>query len=196
MRPIAWYAIVPLMLAALIVGVIESLDTSWGLVRYWWVIAKLALTVIATAVLLLQMRLIDGVAAFAAGATVLPPELGEARAALVLHSAGGLAVLLLAVMLSIYKPRGRTRHGQRRATALGRRQPLLQPVDVVVPGDDVGIVDQLAEEGDRRLDPVDDEFVEGARQPPQALVAGAGVDDQLADQAVVVGRDRIALIDA
>ena len=37
---------------------------------------------------------------------------------------------------------------------------------------------------------------QAALQPHQAFVAVAAVDDQLADQAVVVGRDAIALVDA
>ncbi|MEJ0097470.1 MAG: hypothetical protein WDM84_05420 [Bauldia sp.] len=107
MKAIAWLVIVPLILAALLVGIAESLATPWGLFRHWWVVAKLVLTVVATVVLLLQMNLIDGVAAFASAAA-LPPALGQARMALVLHSGGGLVVLIVAVVLSVYKPRGRT----------------------------------------------------------------------------------------
>ena len=50
--------------------------------------------------------------------------------------------------------------------------------------------------GKRRVDAVDDEFVERAAQAHQRLGAGAAVHDQLADQRIVVRRDRIALIDA
>lgn len=106
MRTIAWLLIVPLMGAALVVGVVESLGTPWGLFRTWWVVVKLVVTVLAAAVLLLQLRLIDAVAAFAA-AGAIPADLTEGRMALVLHSAGGLAVLLLPAALSIWKPRGR-----------------------------------------------------------------------------------------
>jgi hypothetical protein len=57
-------------------------------------------------------------------------------------------------------------------------------------------LDQIAEQRDRRLDAVDDEFVQAAAQAHHAFVAVAAVHDQLADQAVVVGRDLVALIDA
>src|SRR5918997_572837 len=48
---ITWAVIVPLCLASLVTGVVQSLGTSWGLVRHWWVLIKLALTVVATGLL-------------------------------------------------------------------------------------------------------------------------------------------------
>jgi hypothetical protein len=56
------------------------------------------------------------------------------------------------------------------------------------------IIDQIAEQGKGRLDAVYDELVEGAAEAHQALLPCAAVDDELADQAVVVGRNAIALI--
>jgi hypothetical protein len=67
---------------------------------------------------------------------------------------------------------------------------LLQPVDVVVAVGDVGLRTSVAEQRQRRLDAVDDEFVERAAQAHHAFDAVAAMHDQLADQAVVVGRDR------
>ena len=57
-------------------------------------------------------------------------------------------------------------------------------------------MDEFAEERNGRLDAVDDEFVERPVEPRHAFGPRAAVDDELADQAVVVGRDRVALIDA
>src|SRR4029450_4465177 len=74
-------------------------------------------------------------------------------------------------------------------------EDLLQPVDVVVAVDDVVLAHQRAEQRQRGLDAVDDEFVERALEPHQAFAAGLAVDDELADQRVVVGRDRVAVID-
>ena len=68
-------------------------------------------------------------------------------------------------------------------------------MDVVKPVLDVGIANQAAEQRQRRLDPVDDELVERAAQAHQRFGARAAVDDQLADQRIVVRRDRIALVD-
>src|SRR5690606_37836909 len=80
--------------------------------------------------------------------------------------------------------------------SLAGAEMLLQPVDVVEAVGDVGVLHQLGEQWDRRLDTVDDELGEAAPEPHQALVAVLPVDDELADQAVVVGRDAVALIDA
>ena len=63
---IGWYVLVPLSLAALISGLVLSLGTRWGLVRHWWVLAKLVLTVVATAVLLRHMQLVSRIAKVAA----------------------------------------------------------------------------------------------------------------------------------
>lgn len=110
---VARLVVVPLAVAALLLGVAESLGTSWGLVRHYWLIAKLLLTATAVVVLLLQLPTIEGVAEAALAGPLQPGDLRDARLALVVHSSGGLTVLLLPVLLSIYKPRGRTRFGRR-----------------------------------------------------------------------------------
>jgi hypothetical protein len=52
MKLIAWWVVLPPVLAALLTGLIQSLGTEWGLFRHYWVIAKLAITVVTIAVLL------------------------------------------------------------------------------------------------------------------------------------------------
>lgn len=42
-----FFLVIPLAFAALTTGVVLSLVTPWGLTRYWWVLTKLALTVVA-----------------------------------------------------------------------------------------------------------------------------------------------------
>ena len=44
MELVTWALIVPLSIATLLTGVVQSLGTTWGLFRYHWVIAKLMLT--------------------------------------------------------------------------------------------------------------------------------------------------------
>ncbi len=108
MELIARFVIVPLAFASLLTGLIQSLGTQWGLLRHYWVLVKLLLTVFATIVLLIKMELI-GYAARLAAETILP--LADLRAAgiqLVVHAAGGLLVLLIPAALSVYKPRGLT----------------------------------------------------------------------------------------
>jgi len=121
MALIAWVIILPLAVSALLIGLIESLGTKWGLIRHYWVIVKLALTLIAIIVLLLQMGTVTYLGHVAQ--SIQPGDLVEPRTVMVVHSAGGLLVLLLPLALSIFKPRGRTGWG--RATTL--RSPLPPP---------------------------------------------------------------------
>jgi len=114
MNLLAEFIIVPLMLASLVIGIIQSLGTRWGLFRYYWVLAKLALTVLATVVLLFQMDSIGLLAGIAAKTTPASADLGQ-QIRLVIHSAGGLLVLIVPVALSVYKPPGATRYGFRKA---------------------------------------------------------------------------------
>ena len=50
-----WFVIVPLSLASLLTGLVQSLGTTWGLFRHYWVLVKFLLTIGATIVLLLHM---------------------------------------------------------------------------------------------------------------------------------------------
>ncbi len=57
-----WFAIIPLALVSLLTGVVSSLGTRWGLFRYYWVLMKLVITVLATLVLLVHTQPIDRLA--------------------------------------------------------------------------------------------------------------------------------------
>lgn len=109
-----WFVIVPLSLAALLSGLVQSLGTTWGLFRHYWVLVKLLLTIIATAVLLLKTRPISYVASVATKTTLSSADLRGLRSELVVHSGGGLLVLLVIATLSVYKPWGTTRYGRRK----------------------------------------------------------------------------------
>jgi hypothetical protein len=110
--------IVPLAFASLLTGIVQALGTPWGLFRYYWIGAKLLLTVFATTILLLKMPLI-GQAAREAMVPGSLPSLGEAGRALVMHSAGGLLVLLVITILSVYKPWGLTLYGRHKLRERG-----------------------------------------------------------------------------
>jgi hypothetical protein len=110
----AWLVIVPLAFASLLTGLVQSLGTTWGLFRHYWVLAKLLLTVLVTIVLLLQMEGISHVAGVAAETTLSSADLLGLRRSIRTHAAGGLLVLLVPVALSLYKPRGMTRYGWRK----------------------------------------------------------------------------------
>ena len=106
-------AIVPLAFASLLTGLVVSLGTKWGLFRNYWVIAKLLLTVFATIILLIETQTISYMANIAADPTTSSDDLVALGSTLV-HSIGGLVVLLLTMILSVYKPRGMTRYGWRK----------------------------------------------------------------------------------
>ncbi|HET9832158.1 MAG TPA: hypothetical protein VFP91_10625, partial [Vicinamibacterales bacterium] len=66
MEVTTWGVIVPFSFASLATGLVQSLGTTWGLFRYYWIVAKLALTVVATIILLVHTQPIGRVAAVAA----------------------------------------------------------------------------------------------------------------------------------
>lgn len=111
------YSIVPLSLAALGTGLIQSLGTQWGLIRHYWVLTKFLLTTLA--VVILQMHQF---AAIKAGKMVLEApvgtlpqvELRELGFDLLRASGLGIVVLLLVLILSVYKPWGLTSYGWRK----------------------------------------------------------------------------------
>src|SRR5262249_5641365 len=106
-----WYAVVPLALTALFTGLIGALCTVWGLFRHYWVVFKLLLTTVTTAILLVHMPSVSlHVSGAASGQT---SHLGQLEGEL-LHAGGGLAVLLVTAVLGIYKPRGLTPYGWRK----------------------------------------------------------------------------------
>lgn len=112
MEPAARLVLVPLAFASLLTGVVSSLVSPWGLFRHYWVLAKLLITAFATIVLLTYMGTFRYMANMAADPSV---ELAVVRnAAPRLHSVLALCVLLIAIVLAVYKPRGMTRYGWRK----------------------------------------------------------------------------------
>lgn len=109
-----WFVIVPLSIASLLTGVVSSLGTTWGLVRYYWVVVKLVITVLATVALLVHMQPVSYIAGIAAGTTWSTDALHGLRTQLVIQSGAAVLALLVATVLSVYKPQGRTRYGRRR----------------------------------------------------------------------------------
>jgi hypothetical protein len=117
MDVLTWSLIVPLCMASLVTGILQALGTPWGLLRHYWVIAKLVLTVVATAVLLMHTRPIGVVATQAASTALAPTDLRALRVQLIGDAVAALVVLFATTVLSVYKPRGMTRYGWRRQHA-------------------------------------------------------------------------------
>ena len=108
-----WLVIVPLNLTALLTGLVQSLGTTWGLFRHYWVLIKLLLTVVATVLLLLHTQPIGSVADAALSGPVAGDDLRDLRVQLVGDAVAALLLLLTTTALSVWKPRGLTRYGQR-----------------------------------------------------------------------------------
>ena len=116
------YAIVPLSLASLAIGVVQSLMSPWGLLRYWWVVVKLALTIGATLVLLQYTQTMTHLAERAGDPAASISELRALAPSPLIHASAGAAVLIGANVLSVYKPRGLTPYGWRWEDEQRRRQ--------------------------------------------------------------------------
>jgi uncharacterized membrane protein len=84
---------VPMGVLAFGVGVLLSLGTTWGLVRHWWVVAKIG---IATAVIVTDLVVLLPAAHDAVAGGVAPGPLRDG-----------------ATVLSVFKPRARTPWGKR-----------------------------------------------------------------------------------
>lgn len=92
------------------IGTVQALGSRWGLVRHYWVLIKFLITVVA---FVSKLQLISYLAGVAAQTTPSAGDVGT-QMELVLHSGGGVLVLLVPAALSVYKPRGMTRYGQRK----------------------------------------------------------------------------------
>jgi hypothetical protein len=109
-----WCVIVPLCFASLLTGIVQSLGTRWGLLRHYWVVAKLLIAILATVVLLVHMQPIGDVARVAAERSLAAGDLRAVRIQLVADAGAALLVLVVATALSVYKPRGLTPYGWRK----------------------------------------------------------------------------------
>ena len=117
MKLIGWRVIVPLGLASLLTGLVQSLGTTWGLFRHYWVLLKFVLTVVATVLLLLHMTLVDRLAEIANGPAFFDSRLHGHRFHIMADAAGAVILLVVNTVLSVYKPRGMTRYGLRKQRA-------------------------------------------------------------------------------
>jgi hypothetical protein len=94
--------VVPLSLLAWLTGVVCALGTRWGLLRHWWVLAKLATTTLMAVLVLVALT--PGVRAAAQAAQSLSTQ---ERSQFVVPPSVACALLVLNVAMSVYKPWGR-----------------------------------------------------------------------------------------
>jgi len=114
MEPLAWYVLVPLAAASLVVGIIQSLGTPWGLIRQYWVTFKLLITIFSTIVLISYMTTFNQMSEAALNPASTADQLRPFAGSVLLHGGLALAGLVISVVLSIYKPRALTPYGHRR----------------------------------------------------------------------------------
>lgn len=121
MELIGWYVIMPFCVATLVTGLVVSLGTPWGLFRYYWVLVKFLITVIAALILFGFTETLSSLGNLAADATSSIPELRNLNQSPALHSGGGLLAILVATILAVYKPWGLTPYGRRKREPGGVR---------------------------------------------------------------------------
>jgi hypothetical protein len=106
-----WYVLTPLAVASLATGVLQGSGTHWGLLRHYWVVIKLFITLVATAVLLAYLQTLGSLADRARLSDVSPADLQNPSP--VLHGVAALVLLVVTTTLAVYKPAGMTRRGRR-----------------------------------------------------------------------------------
>ena len=82
--------------------------------RHYWVLLKLLMTLLASVVLLLHMQPVGQMARSAADATLSASDFRGTRMQLVADAGAALLVLVVAAILSVFKPQGLTRYGWRK----------------------------------------------------------------------------------
>lgn len=117
---IGWFVIVPCSLATLLIGLVQSFGTKWGLFRHYWILIKLLLTTGATFLLILHMQATSRIATAAAEMSLSNLDLRPLRIQLAVDAVAALLVLLAATILSVYKPWGLTGYGLRKQSEQSR----------------------------------------------------------------------------
>ncbi|MBT2523853.1 hypothetical protein [Arthrobacter sp. ISL-28] len=106
-------AVLTLSLIMLTTGLILGLGTKWGLLRYWWVLVKLALGLVLTglalfALLPATMTLSDAVASEGdGGGAAVRASLGAIPVQLMFPPVVSFLALGFALVVSVFKPWGR-----------------------------------------------------------------------------------------
>lgn len=106
--------IVPLSFASLLTGLVQSLGTTWGLFRHYWVLFKLLINILASILLLLHMQPISHIARVAAQTPLSSGDLRGLRIQGIADAGLALLVLIVATTLAVYKPPGMTPYGWRK----------------------------------------------------------------------------------
>ena len=116
------FVLVPFAFAALLGGLAQAFITKWGLLRHYWVIVKLIITVFATVILVTYTQTLAHFAQIASNPTASAEALRALRTpSVVIHASGALVMLVVATVLAMYKPKGMTAYGRRKEGSEERR---------------------------------------------------------------------------
>jgi hypothetical protein len=111
-RSLATFVVWPMLgsgLVCLATGLILGLITRWGLLRYWWVVVKLALNlVLCTLIVVVLQPGMDQIDAYGRELLTGNPD-SAAVSTLFFPPAVSLSTLTLATILAVVKPWGRIR---------------------------------------------------------------------------------------
>src|SRR5205807_2622162 len=102
MEPAGWYVLLPLAIATLLTGLVQTAALQWRLFGHYWVLFKLTISCFVTWVLLLYMNTFAAMAR-AASDVALPLDAVRTASPLI-HAVMALVVLLVATILAVYKP--------------------------------------------------------------------------------------------
>jgi hypothetical protein len=105
----------PLSLTVLLTGISLGLGTSWGLLRYRWVVAKLSLTIVAVGLSLLALPAQTGSALRASAPAGDLAAMQSAGTNLIIAASVSISLYLTLTAVSVVKPWGRTARGSQLA---------------------------------------------------------------------------------
>ncbi|MCW2761486.1 MAG: hypothetical protein JWR85_1687 [Marmoricola sp.] len=110
-QALATFVVTPMLVAGLLclaTGLALGLGTRWGLVRYWWVVVKLVMNVVLCTLIIVLLH--PGMAEVGEHGRALSaglPAPGD-MSGLIFPPAVSLTALVIATVLSVFKPWGRT----------------------------------------------------------------------------------------
>lgn len=102
-----WYVIVPFCLASLFTGIFQALGTKWGVLKFYWIVVKLLLTLVATIFLLLHMQPISYLAGIAADSSLSNLHQTGLQIKVIADAGAAILLLLITTTISVYKPWGK-----------------------------------------------------------------------------------------
>ncbi len=103
------YLVAPLAMLSLGTGLLLGLLTQWGVFRYWWVMIKLAITIVLTGIVLFVLVPRLGTVAASVTASASGPLPEGSRVPLVIAPVIASSLLVLNVVLAVFKPGRRLR---------------------------------------------------------------------------------------